>query len=112
MRKIVLDRLGDLEQDEVQMEQDLLEADDKLEDMLEELDDAATLNPIATPHTEINIETEITEEETSFMSASIYEKFPLQKRNVTDPPAGNLCLSDTSTSKPAPPSKNFKPTTT
>lgn len=79
MRKIVLDRLGDLEQDEVQMEQDLLEADDKLEDMLEELDDAATLNPIATPPTEINIETEITEEETSFMSASIYEKIPSPK---------------------------------
>ena len=79
MRKIVLDRLGDLEQDEVQMEQDLLEADNKLEDLLEELDDAATLNPTATPPTEVDVDTEIRAEETSFMSASIYEKLPSPK---------------------------------
>lgn len=85
MRKIVLDRLGDLEQDEVQLEQDLLEADTKLEEMLEELDDAATLNPTATPPTEADVETDATAEETSFMSASIYEKLPSPKSKRPKP---------------------------
>ena len=85
MRKIVLDRLGDLEQDEVQLEQDLLEADTKLEEMLEELDEAATLNPTATPPTEADVETEATAEETSFMSASIYEKLPSPKSKRPKP---------------------------
>ena len=85
MRKIVLDRLGDLEQDEVQLERNLLEADNKLEDMLEELDEAATLNHIATPPTEVDVETEITAEETSFMSASIYEKLPSPKSKRPKP---------------------------
>lgn len=85
MRKIVLDRLGDLEQDEVRTEQDLLEVDNKLEDLLEELDDAATLgHTTATPPTEIEIETEVTSTDTqdmsdTFMSASIYEKLPSPK---------------------------------
>lgn len=85
MRKIVLDRLGDLEQDEVQLEQELLEADTKLEEMLEELDEAATLNPTATPPTEADMETEVTAEETSFMSASIYEKLPSPKSKRPKP---------------------------
>lgn len=85
MRKIVLDRLGDLEQDEVSVEQELLGVDNKLEDMLEELEDAATLNHIATPPTEVDIETEITAEETSFMSASIYEKLPSPKAKRRTP---------------------------
>lgn len=77
MRKIVLERLSDLEQDEVQMENDLLEMDNQLEDLLEEMDDATTPNNIATPPTEHDVENEITEEEEdSFMSASIYEKLP------------------------------------
>ena len=85
MRKIVLDRLGDLEQDEVRSEQDLLEVDNKLEDLLEELDDAATLgHTTVTPPTEIDIETEVTATDdqdmsASFMSASIYEKLPSPK---------------------------------
>lgn len=84
MRKIVLDRLGDLEQDEVRMEQDLLQVDNKLEDLLEELDDAATLGHTATPPTETETETEVTRADTqdmsaSFMSASIYEKLPSPK---------------------------------
>ena len=84
MRKIVLDRLGDLEQDEVQMEQELLHVDNKLEDVLEELDDAATLGHSATPPTDVDAETEVTNADTqamsaSFMSASIYEKLPSPK---------------------------------
>ena len=91
MRKIVLDRLGDLEQDEVQTEQDLLEVDNKLEDLLEELDDAATLgHTTATPPTEIDIETEATTADTpdmsaSFMSASIYGKLPSPKAKRNKP---------------------------
>lgn len=91
MRKIVLDRLGDLEQDEVQTEQDLLEVDHKIEDLLEELDDAATLgHTTATPPTEIDIETEATTTDTqdmsaSFMSASIYGKLPSPKAKRNKP---------------------------
>lgn len=85
MRKIVLERLGDLEQDEVRTEQDLLEVDSKLEDLLEELDDAATLgHTTITPPADIDIETEVTTTDSqdmsaSFMSASIYEKLPSPK---------------------------------
>ena len=79
MRKIVLDRLESLEQEEVHLEQDLLEVDNKLEDLLEEVDEVTTLARTATPPTELDAETEITEAETSFMSASIYEKLPSPK---------------------------------
>ena len=91
MRKIVLDRLGSLEQDELQAEQELLEVDNKLEDLLEELDDAATLgHTTATPPTELDIETEITPTDTqdmsaSFMSASIYGKLPSPKTKRAKP---------------------------
>ena len=81
MRKIVLDRLADLEQDELQVEQDLHEVDRKLEDLLEELEDAATLGHTRTPPTELDLEDEMIEPgiqdaNTDFMSASIYEKIP------------------------------------
>lgn len=81
MRKIVLDRLGDLEQDESNVEHELLNLDNKLEDLLEALDDAAILGQAATPSTEVTLETEsrgLDTETTSptFMSASIYEKIP------------------------------------
>ena len=84
MRKIVLDRLGDLEQDELQVEQDMLALDNKIEDLMEELDDAATLGHSLTPPTEADAEVEPTAAETqamsdSFMSASIYEKLPSPK---------------------------------
>ena len=79
MRKIVLDRLENLEQEEVQMEQELLEVDTKLEDLLEEMDDAVTLGQTVTPPPEMEAETETTEVESSFMSASIYEKLPSPK---------------------------------
>ena len=79
MRKIVLERLENLEQEEVRIEQDLLDIDHKLEDLLEEADEATTLSRAATPPTEMDVETEITEAETSFMSASIYEKLPSPK---------------------------------
>lgn len=84
MRRIVLDRLASLEQDELQVEHELLETDNKLEDLQEELDDAATLGHSLTPPVEPEPDTEITAAETqamsaSFMSASIYEKIPSPK---------------------------------
>lgn len=84
MRKIVLERLGDLEQDELQIEHDMLELDNRIEDLVEELDDAATLGPSATPPIEANPDLEPTVAEPSslnesFMSASIYEKLPSPK---------------------------------
>ena len=84
MRKIVLDRLGDLEQDELQLEHELVDVENKLEEMMEELDDAATLGHSATPPTEIDAENSEPPANThtmdeSFMSASIYEKLPSPK---------------------------------
>ncbi|KAG8527581.1 Mitochondrial fission protein [Bacidia gigantensis] len=79
MRKVILGRLEDLEQEEVQMAQDLRDIDDKLEDLLEEAEEVATLAPTATPPTEAEVEPDLTEEETSFMSQSIYEKLPSPK---------------------------------
>lgn len=84
MRKIVLDRLADLEQDELEVEQDLLKVDTKLEELLEELEDAATLGQTATPPTEFEAENEgdqlgVQEQNSDFMSASIYEKIPSPK---------------------------------
>jgi len=84
MRKIVLERLGDLEQDELQVEQDMLELDNRIEDLVEELDDNATLGQSATSPTEANTDLDSTVAESpsmneSFMSASIYEKLPSPK---------------------------------
>ena len=84
MRKIVLERLGDLEQDELQVEQDMLAMDNKIEDLMVDLDDAATLGHSMTPPTDTDVEVEPTAAEThamseSFMSASIYEKLPSPK---------------------------------
>ena len=84
MRKIVLERLGDLEQDELQVEHDMLELDNKIEDLMEELDDAATLGQSVTPPTELDTDLDRSVAETeamneSFMSASIYEKLPSPK---------------------------------
>ncbi len=84
MRKIILDRLGDLEQDELQIEHELVDVDNRLEDMMEELDDAGTLGHTVIPPTEVDPETEDMATDThatspSFMSASIYEKLPSPK---------------------------------
>lgn len=84
MRRIVLDRLGDLEQDEAEVERELLAVDNKLDDLLEAIDDAATLGQTATPPTEIDVENESLASDTqaaspTFMSASIYEKIPSPK---------------------------------
>ncbi|KAL8996829.1 MAG: hypothetical protein Q9169_003731 [Polycauliona sp. 2 TL-2023] len=91
MRKLVLDRLGDIEQDELQLEQELLELDDKLEEMEEEFDDAITLGNAMTPPMEVEPEDTTHGQATpdvdeTFMSASIYEKLPSPKSNKRQKP--------------------------
>ena len=84
MRRIVLDRLSGLEDDELRVEHELQDLDHKLEDLQEELDDEATLGHATTPPTEVNpgpeaVESVSEEMAASFMSASIYEKIPSPK---------------------------------
>ncbi|KAF2102417.1 WD repeat-containing protein [Rhizodiscina lignyota] len=75
MRKIVLDRLAGLEQEEMDLEQDILGVDNKLEDLEEELEDAAALaQKMPTTPTKSAVEEEEGTDE--FMSESIYQKLP------------------------------------
>jgi len=87
MRRIVLERLADLEQDETQLEREALNLDTKLEDIQEKLDDAAALasqTAIAqTPHLAAtegdDPGLDEPADESSFMSESIYQKLPSPK---------------------------------
>ncbi|KAL8833177.1 MAG: hypothetical protein Q9170_004434 [Blastenia crenularia] len=92
MRKIILDRLGDIEQDELQAEQELLELDNQMEELVEDLDDAATLGNAVTPPTEVDPEDQTSDPDVqhmneSFMSASIYEKLPSPRSSKRHKPA-------------------------
>ncbi|KAL8784825.1 MAG: hypothetical protein Q9213_003729 [Squamulea squamosa] len=92
MRKIVLDRLGDIEQDELQLEQNLLELDNQLEDMVEGFDDAVMQHNAVTPPTEADPEDQAPDHNTqdmdeTFMSASIYGKLPSPKSNRRQKPS-------------------------
>lgn len=83
MRKIVLDRLAGMEQEELDLEHDMSEVGNKLEDLQEQIDDAAALamkSPVmgaAKEPTEDIPETEAMN--ASFMSDSIYGKLPSPK---------------------------------
>ena len=77
IRKIAIDRLASLENDEAEVENELSEIDNKIEEMQEELEEqgaldqsTSTVNPprVATPESEAM--------DASFMSQSIYEKLP------------------------------------
>ena len=83
MRKIVLDRLAGLEQEEAELEGDVLDVETKIEDLAEELEDEIALR--GQPKTPASDEDEATaagivtpeaEAEASFMSESIYSKLP------------------------------------
>jgi mitochondrial division protein 1 len=77
MRKIVLDRLADLENDELDLEHDLTELDNKIDDMQEELEEQAALEESEKTATEDRPDTpESQAMDASFMSESIYEKLP------------------------------------
>ncbi|KAI9867097.1 MAG: Mitochondrial fission protein [Pleopsidium flavum] len=83
MRRIVLDRLAGLEKEEAHVEHELLGVDNKLEDLQEELDDAAALSrksPVLDAEPADDATTvESQAMSASFMSESIYEKLPSPK---------------------------------
>lgn len=90
MRKVTLDRLADLEQEEAQLEQDVLEVETNMEDMQEELEDAEALAGQKTPTQSSEAGAEETFDdspaiEASFMSESIYEKLPSPKAKRPKP---------------------------
>ncbi|KAH8678813.1 mitochondrial division protein-like protein 1 [Tricladium varicosporioides] len=71
MRRIILERLAGLEQEEALLEHDILDVENRLEDAQEQLDDAEALKA------EVDLEEkDETGMEASFMSESIYEKLP------------------------------------
>ena len=77
MRKIVLDRLAALENDEVQVEHELAELDNKIEVMQEEAEDAQVMDETpATIEAPIEESPEAEAMDASFMSESIYQKLP------------------------------------
>ncbi|KAF2703579.1 mitochondrial division protein-like protein 1 [Pleomassaria siparia CBS 279.74] len=78
MRRIVLDRLATLEMEEMDLEQDILEVDNKIEDLEEELEDAAALAPKPDPDSPTASHDD-DEEGESFMSESVYQKIPAAK---------------------------------
>ena len=87
MRKIVLDRLADLEDDELKVEQDLAELEIKIEDMQDLIEEEERSVKIVTPSAESEPELEAeagsgaltpiaSASSPTFMSQSIYEKLP------------------------------------
>ncbi|CAO2654555.1 Nn.00g112880.m01.CDS01 [Neocucurbitaria sp. VM-36] len=76
MRKMVLDRLGGLEIEEAELEQDLLGVDNRIEDLQEELDDEAALAPKSPDSPTVAEQEGATDD---FMSESIYQKISSPK---------------------------------
>ena len=98
LRKIVLDRLAGLEAEEADLEHDILDVANQLDDLQEELDDAAALamkSPSfgAQPATRPTTAEELAEEADSpgFMSESIYAKLPSEQAatTTTTPPSAS-----------------------
>jgi division protein 1 len=81
MRQIVLDRLANLEQEEMVLEEELTGMDNKIEDLQEELDDAAALakTPISAAEDDEQAEAG------GFMTESIYGKLPSPKARRRKP---------------------------
>jgi len=84
LRKIVLGRLADLEQEEAQLERESLDIENKLDDLQEELEDDAALAGQKTPTQGSEADNEASAPDSpsmqaSFMSESIYEKLPAPK---------------------------------
>ena len=82
MRKIVLDRLASLEQEELDLEQELLGVDNRLDDLQEELEDEAALAANKTPLTPTtNAEEDTSPPPPDFMSKSIFDKLNTKPAN-------------------------------
>ena len=88
MRKIVLDRLSDLEDGEVNVEQEVLELDGKVEDMRELLEEEVQVAKLPTPSADSKEGADDDQDDnghdtptgsSTFMSQSIYEKLPSPK---------------------------------
>ncbi|KAF7910104.1 uncharacterized protein EAE98_012247 [Botrytis deweyae] len=75
MRRIVLDRLAGLEQEESMLEHEILDVENRLEDAQEQIDDAEALGKSITG-TDEGEDAENAGMDSSFMSESIYEKLP------------------------------------
>lgn len=80
MRRIVLDRLADLEREESELEHELQDVGSKLEDMEEELEEQAQISQRSpeTPTVTVAGSDGDPEGSPGFMSESIYEKLPAQ----------------------------------
>ena len=77
MRRIVLDRLANLENEEAEVENELLLLDNQIEDMQDELNDQSALQQSTSTLTQDRPATpESQAMDASFMSESIYEKLP------------------------------------
>lgn len=82
MRKIVLDRLAGLEQEESELDHELLELDTRIEDMEEELEDEAALAQKSPEQRPSESSDGDEREQNEFMSESIYEKLPANKQKA------------------------------
>jgi division protein 1 len=78
LRKMVLERLAGFEIQETELEQDLFTVENDIEDLQEELDDAAALAPPVKEDSRPTTSSSGAVSET-FMSESIYEKIPATK---------------------------------
>ncbi|KAI9851325.1 MAG: Mitochondrial fission protein [Thelocarpon superellum] len=79
MRRIVLERVADLEQEEALLERDILDVHHRIEDMQDELEDeAAALRTPPNPRSDAGSDGPASAQTlgASFMSESIYEKIP------------------------------------
>ncbi|KAL0933231.1 mitochondrial division protein 1, partial [Colletotrichum truncatum] len=74
MRRIILERLANLEQDETLLEHDLMDVETRLEEAQELVDEAESI-AINTP-TKTDEELAGDQDESGFMSQSVYEKLP------------------------------------
>ncbi len=81
MRKIVLDRLANLENEEAEVEHELMEMDVKIEEMQEEAEEASAAEDLGVSTSTTRADTpEVEAMDASFMSESIYEKLPTPKK--------------------------------
>ena len=81
MRKIVLDRLAALENDEAEVEHEVSELENKIETLTEDAEDAGAMDNSSTTVEAVRPDTpEAQAMDASFMSESIYEKLPSPRR--------------------------------
>ncbi|RYO86186.1 hypothetical protein DL764_009041 [Monosporascus ibericus] len=77
MRRIILDRLAGLEQEEALLEHDIMEMEGKIDDAQLLMEEAESIAAAATPTKSEDDEDLVTDQEADeFMSKSIYEKLP------------------------------------